>query len=183
MNFKRSQRGVVLIMSLIMLVVVSLLAVSTMKSAISSENVSGSVRLHQLAHQAAEMALAYCESTVVKAASGMAVPSDAPAIQDFSSTPLWQGGSTVWDSENAAVFTVPLAVVNVNNAPYKRPPECLVERLAPVGSTLHNDLFAITARGFGPDVGSLVDPAKRRPSGSEVFLQSTVELTPSSPGS
>ena len=56
-----AQRGIVLIMALIMLVVISLLTAVSVRNATSSEGVNANVRQTQLAGQAAETALRYCE--------------------------------------------------------------------------------------------------------------------------
>jgi len=179
MNTSRKQRGVVLIMSLVMLVIVSLLAATTMKSALSSESISASVRLSQLAHQSAEAALRFCEAAALEIANGK---SPGPVAQDLSSPPLWQNMASTWDTNNNAVYVVDLALVNNSGAPYKRPPECLIEHLAATGSAQHNRLFSVTARGFGPEVAKVPSgAADRRPAGSEVFLQSTIELEEKAP--
>lgn len=175
MKGRQAQHGVVLIMSIVMLVIVSLLAAMTMKSALSSESVSGSVRLNQLAHQSAEAALRFCEDAAVKTLSG--TPVSGFSIQPQSST-LQGNSTTVWDAAtSAAVYALTLANVNNNGQPFKRPPECIVERLAPAGTPEADKLIAVTARGFGPEVIAVPDDATdRRPAGSEVFLQSTLEL-------
>lgn len=176
MKNRSSQQGVVLIMSLLMLVIVSLLATTTMKSALSSESISGGVRLNQLAHQAAEMALRHCEDAVFNHANGTAALPPGLTIQNFNATPSWQGGSTTWDQINPAIYALALTDVNNSGAPYKRPPECLVEHLAATGTPEHNLVFVVTARGFGPEVTAPGNATDRRPAGSEVFLQSTLEL-------
>lgn len=175
MNGKQGQTGVVLIMSLVMLVIISLLASMTMKTAASSESISGSVRLNQLAHQSAEAALRFCEEAAIKTLSG--TPVSGFSIQPQSST-LRGNSTTLWDAAaSAEVYVLALTEVNNNGQPYKRPPECIVERLAPAGSPLADTLLAITARGFGPEVAAVPqDATSRRPAGSEVFLQSTLEL-------
>lgn len=176
MKTRQAQDGVVLIMSLVMLVIVSLLAVTTMKGALSSENISGSVRLNQLANQSAEVALRFCEDAALAIARGESPGPTAQAVTIPPAVPLWQKMATTWDVENAAVFVIPLTQVNNAGAPYKRPPECLIEHLAATGTPLHNKLFVVTARGFGPEVASATALTDKRPTGSEVFLQSTVEL-------
>lgn len=175
MKVKQAQHGVVLIMSLVMLVIISLLASMTMKSALSTESISGSVRLNQLAHQSAEAALRFCEDAAIKTLNGIAVTGFS--IQPQSSS-LQGNSTTVWDAASGAVaYTLTLDSVNNNNQPYKRPPECIAEQLAPAGSPKADMLIAITARGFGPEVVAVPDGATdRRPAGSEVFLQSTLEL-------
>jgi type IV pilus assembly protein PilX len=174
MRKRTSQTGVVLIMSMLMLVLVSLLATTTMKSALSSEAVSAGVRQNQLAHQAAEAALQFCEAAALAIARG---ETPGPAAQAYANPPLWRNMATTWDQSNAAVYVLDLALVNSSGEPYKRPPECLIEHLAADGSAQHNRQFAVTARGFGPEVASVPNGSTdRRPAGSEVFLQSTIEL-------
>ena len=177
MKQPQKHRGVALIMSLVMLVMVSLLATMTMKSAISSESISGNVRLTQLAHQSAEMALRYCEDMVISNATGTP-KSGGPAVQSAGSEPLWQKVKSTWDEDNTAVHVLPLNYVNNNSdAPYQRPPECLAEHLVDSGDPAYNRRFVITARGFGPEVKALESGATdRRPKGSEVFLQSTIDM-------
>ena len=120
--------------------------------------------------QAAEAALRYCERAVDPGTATYTLP----AVQPMSSTPLWQNITGTWDAGTAsAVFTVPLSVVNTTTtaalALYKRSPECVVEAL-----DTSNQTFAVTVRGFGPEVQA-PGASSRRPEGSEVFLQSTIE--------
>lgn len=60
-----SQRGIVLFVALIMLVIISLMAVMIVRNATSSEAVNSNVRQLQLATQAAETALRYCEDAAI----------------------------------------------------------------------------------------------------------------------
>ncbi len=170
------QRGIVLIMSLIMLVVISMLATMSMRNATSSEAVSSGVRTTALASQAAEAALRYCENTTFQIRSGTAAPAGFN-ILDTSTPPLWQSTAN-WDQVTTSVFLVPLATVNNADgyAAYKRSPECMIERVPVVtasGAVSNTSTYVITARGFGPEV---VSTAGIRPVGSEVWLQSTIEL-------
>lgn len=134
------QRGVILIISLVMLIVVSLLALSSMHNAVSSEAVAGNARTTVLASQAAEIVLRHCEASVLKIktrANGDTTSSDAnysttfvaANIQPAKTTPQWTSPAT-WDSSSSAIFVAPLSLVNQTDLPmttYKRPPECMVE--------------------------------------------------------
>ena len=136
----QSQRGVVLIISLVMLIVVSLLAVTSMHTAVSSEAVAGNARTTALAAQSAEIALRHCESSVLKLmtlANGdtkspeSSYPTDFTDdnIQPASDTAKWVNTDT-WDGVSNAIYVVPLSLVNqsdLSTTTYKRPPECLVE--------------------------------------------------------
>jgi type IV pilus assembly protein PilX len=176
-----TQRGVVLIIALIMLVIISLLATLSMRNATSTESVSGNVRTTQLATQAAEIALRYCEAAVVQINGGPGSLVSLPAIQDYRASPLlplWQDTAN-WDSATSVALVVPTASVNQAGAgaTFKRAPECMVERMPMVstaGALTTTSTYVITARGFGPEVAA--DAARGRPTGSEVWMQSTIEL-------
>ena len=56
-SMKKQQHGVVLLLSLIILSVLTLIAVTGMKTTINQEKMSGNFRDNELAHQAAESAL------------------------------------------------------------------------------------------------------------------------------
>ena len=173
-----------LVISLILLVVISLLAVTSMRNAGSSESVAGNVRTTELATEAAEIALRHCEASVLKAMGGTATYATtfvAGNILPAADTPEWQK-MTTWDGTSTATFVLPLPLVNQAGmaiTTYQRPPECMVERLrvVPPGSStpVTTTTFVITARGFGPEVAA-ANAARTRPSGSEVWLQSHIEL-------
>jgi len=171
---RRGHNGIILVVVLIMLVVISLLAATTMRNALSSEGISGNVRLNQLATQAAEAALRYCEDSVAQMVHHTTGIVSLPTIHDLTAPPKWSVTAT-WDVSPSVVFVLPLNTVNDGAAAvYLRPPECLVERLAPAGTAEYSTTFVITARGFGPDVPAA--PNGARPEGNEVFLQSTIEM-------
>lgn len=182
------QRGVVLIMALIMLVIISMLATFSLRNSSSTERVSGNVRTTQLASQAAEIALRYCEEAVVQINSGTGTLTSLPTIQAYATPPLWNakdssGVLTNWDGSASAippVFVIPASSVNQSTATttFHRPPECMVESMQVLGSggtPTTTSTYVITARGFGPEVGA-ADTTRSRPVGSEVWMQSTIEL-------
>jgi type IV pilus assembly protein PilX len=177
-----AQRGVVLIIALVMLVVISLLTTLSIRSAVSTESVSGNVRTTELATQAAEIALRYCEQSVVQIASGTVTFTVTPTILTYDSTtfPRWKSTSGTWDVSPSDAFVIPTAYVNQGAGPvtYKRRPECLVERMAvvtPAGALSTTSTYVITARGFGPEVPD-ANSARSRPQGTEVWMQSTIEI-------
>lgn len=182
-----NQSGVVLIIALILLVVISLLAVTSLRNAGSAESVAGNVRTTELATQSAEIALRHCESSATRitrvnggdtssAEATYATTMAGGNILRATTSVQWQS-TTIWDSSSTSVFVLPTDLVG-NTTTYKRPPECMVESLsgvttAPVGGT---DSFVITARGFGPEVPALTSSTRVRPAGTEVWLQSTIEI-------
>lgn len=184
------QRGVVLVIALIFLTVLFLLGSVSMRIAQSTEGIAGAVRTNELAIQAAEVALRHCEQSVVEVmriARGDP-PSYATTFGPQNILPraqadAWQSATT-WDSPTAAIYTVPLEMVNqagLTYPTYRRPPECMVAPIAlvPSGSTSLSDTasFVVTARGFGPEVSAVTpSAASRRPDGTEVWLQTHVTL-------
>jgi type IV pilus assembly protein PilX len=182
----RKQSGVVLIIALILLVVISLLAITSMRGAGSAERVAGNVRTTELATQAAEMALRHCESSAIQLARKPANTDPSFYTTTFTigsiapvSSVQWQSTAT-WDSStaNTATYVLPASTFVVGGtSTYKRPPECMVELLSggmpTVDATVTTpSAFVITARGFGPEV----DAGVGRPQGSEIWLQSTIEI-------
>lgn len=168
-----------LIIALVMLVVISLLTTLSIRSAVSTESVSGNVRTTELASQAAEIALRYCEDSVVQINSGTGTLTVTPAILDYQSPPRWNSAGN-WDVNPSDAFVIPATYVNqaTGVATYPRPPECIVERVPVVtaaGAISTTSTYVITARGFGPEVAA-ADAARSRPHGSEVWMQSTIEL-------
>ncbi|NMM28348.1 MAG: hypothetical protein HHJ12_13920 [Glaciimonas sp.] len=185
------QRGVVLVIALILLVVISLLAVTNVRNASSTANVAGNVRITELATQAADIALRHCEASILdilRVASGK--PSTYPSTFIASnilqpSIPLkWQDKAN-WDT-TPLYYVLPLSLVNqtgMTDATYMRPPECMAQLTDSVISTITDSVtgavtnitttyYVVTARGFGPEV---VD-GKGRPVGSEIWLQSNISI-------
>lgn len=184
LRVRTRERGVVLIIAMIMLFVISVLAVTSMRGAASTEALAGNVRTVELATQAADIALRHCEASVVEIVSvaGGATPSYATSITaanilPAATPPNWQNLS-VWDSTSTMTLVMPTSLVG-GTATYKRPPECMIENLPIIpagGSTVNTTAsFVITARGFGPEVPA-ADASRSRPMGSEVWLQSHLEL-------
>jgi type IV pilus assembly protein PilX len=174
---QRQQRGVVLIIALIMLVVISLLATLSVRNSMSSEATSGNVRTTELATQAAEIGLRYCEQYVQQQAGGTVTFTSTPTIHAYQDPPRWKTLDN-WDTPATPplAFTVPDTTVNQGSATatFKRFPECMVERIpamSSAGTFSTTSTYVITARGFGPEVAN----GTGRPTGSEVWLQSTLE--------
>jgi type IV pilus assembly protein PilX len=180
----RTQRGVVLIIALIMLVIISILATYSMRNATSTERVSSNVRTTQMATQAAEIALRYCEDAVLQIENNINKPTvpltSLPNILDYTATPRWQNVAANWDVATSPAFVIPLTSVNASagNATYNRAPECMVERMqvldAAGTAVTTTTSFVITVRGFGPEVPA--DNTRGRPTGSEIWLQSIIEI-------
>jgi type IV pilus assembly protein PilX len=185
----------VLIISLILLVVISLLAVTSMRNAGSSESVAGNVRRTELATEAAEIALRFCEEQVLTIMGSSPPPTTTPTPATTPATPIilaptdppkWQDNSTStgWDSKDSpAAVSATLLDKKVNPTgmakTYQRPPKCMIEMQFPPGGISTNltrtSSFVITARGFGPEAPP-ADSARSRPQGSEAWLQSHIQI-------
>ena len=174
----KSQQGVVLIIALVLLVVASLLAATAVRNSGSSEAVAGNVRLVELATEAAEIALRHCEASILNVLGG----NDAYMTNFVAANMLDTGMPTQWqlpanwDKETNAVYVLPLSLLNQSDmlVTYKRPSECMVEKMRSASAT--NAMFySITARGFGPEVAA-ADANRTRPTGSEIWLQSHIEI-------
>lgn len=185
-----AQRGVVLIIALILLLVISMLAVASLHNAGSSEAVLGNVRTSELATQAAEIALRHCESATIKFVLwDDGDTTSAPATFDDqgfgtnrrlppSDPPQWQNLAT-WNSASTSTYVLPAALVNQAGmtTTYQRFPECMVEQQPVVATGSGNyttKSYVITARGFGPEVPALTGATRVAPVGTVVWLQSTL---------
>lgn len=168
-----SQAGVVMIITLILLVVLSLLSTYTIRGATSAEQVSNQSRVRNLAYQAAQAALRYCETEVqlhevdsTKGFAPEAAPVGAPLAYHWQNLANWDGVGTY-----AALKTVAFtAAGDAGGVVYfKRSPECMVQYL----KSGDNKTFVTTARGFGAEVAAKDGSV---PSGTEVWLQSIVTM-------
>lgn len=180
------QRGVVLVIAMIFLVVLSLVSVAAIRSASSTEIASNNARQRALAMQAAEAALRHCETGVVNHMRGAGTLriTPEPEPSTATSTYTWQmlskwDGATSTPSLSPHLIVLTSADVNTNTGSdklYKRFPECMVQ--VQYNVPIDNNRVIVTARGFGPDVAEL-DPATRAaPKGTEVWLQSHVSYKP-----
>lgn len=202
LKLHKKQKGMVLVMAIMLLLLISLLTATSIKNSMSTESVVNNVRTVELANQAAEIALRHCEASVInvlKMKNGD--PStysstfvESNIIYSDSNSQQWKNKS-LWNSNTPDVYVLPLEMVNQQDMflTYKRPPECMVENLSILltnlkvvntsgvetahdGTIMNNkSIFIITARGFGPEV-SAADSARGQPQGSEVWLQSQIEL-------
>jgi type IV pilus assembly protein PilX len=173
-----NQRGVILIITLFLLMILSILTSISIKGATSNELIANQSRQRVLAQQAAEAALRFCENQVQAFRAGR-VPNIQPQVFVAGVSPLWQSMAN-WDVEDAttvpALNIVPLtAFGDVAGGPnpvayFNRPPECIAQYVA-VGDVQRVN---ITARGFGPEVPT--DRTDTAPVGTEVWLQSVITM-------
>lgn len=175
------QRGIVLIMALILLIMISLIATVAIRRATTGEQVSKGLRTQTVAFQAAETALRFCEDQILKntkVTSGTRTLEPADYPEDRRSSPsLWKTRAN-WELSTGKAVAIDTAVVNSTDAAARTLkdavlPRCMVERLwLPSEDGAEVEAFLITAVGYSPDYRT---NAKGTPdSGSEVWLQSTI---------
>lgn len=163
---QRRQQGVTLLVVMVMLVVIGLVSASALRRAANADLLANNSRLEQLAKQAAEAGLRFCEAQIISpkpAVTIAAANAVAPAWNTFSN----------WQSKGTAT-TVPEAFLKSTVADSSMPlprqmPQCMAE-FSPLGT----NVVIITARGFSPDYKALANGETQN--GSVIWLQSIVSL-------
>ena len=179
------QRGVSLLIVLIMLVVIALTSAASLRSASSNERISNNFRMHALAEHYAEAALRYCETQLTLADSARVNSLQDASLRAFTGAayPAWANTLT-WTGAGGAAASltrVPEALVASADSAFKpaQLPQCAVESLSipltqngePAGAA---DVYVITARGFSTDYSASAQDVSL--TGSVVWLQSVVSV-------
>ena len=147
------QRGVVLFVSLIMLLVMTLIGVTGMQNSSMEEKMVSNVRDIELSFQAAEAALREAEAglqvAVLQEFDGTNTGLYQPAAR--GNPPLWEVAST-WSSGGSISYTGSLGYLSAQ-------PQYIIEELPPVpdpkGSIAADEplpearVYRVTARGVG----------------------------------
>ena len=176
------QKGVSLIIVLILLVIIGLTSAAAIRNATSSEKVTNNIRLQNLAQQYAEAALRYCEAELAK-------PDDVGAPLGRMGTTLTEAniitvavaGATGWEQTatwtgvggaSASKTPLPQSQIESTDSAFQpnKLPECVVEKQTLPDTNIS---YVITARGFSPDYTADAGTGKTT-SGSVVWLQSTI---------
>jgi type IV pilus assembly protein PilX len=172
-----AERGVSLIVVLIMTVVIGLTAAASMRASLSGERVVNNLRMEALAQQYAEAALSYCEAEISKASA-----SRIAGLQDNQITTTnvvsatnvytltWQSTATWVDPAVNGRVDLPMGKLQTTDSSFTptQAPQCFVE-IVMFGSG--DSYWSIVARGFSP--GYAWDATTGRTTkGSVVWLQS-----------
>lgn len=176
---RSAQRGVSLIIVMILLVVIGLTSASAIRNATSNERVTNNIRMQNLAQQYAEAALRYCEGQLqLEDSTRVATLRSANIVNvTYAATPAWNQTVT-WvgtGGASASRTSVPSTALSSTDSSFVPAvlPQCVAERQAlPDGSSF---AFVVTARGFSPDYGAdgTTGVTQR---GSVVWLQSILAL-------
>lgn len=177
--FRSTERGVVLPIALIMLVIISFAGLLAARNSATFEQFSNNMRTNQVARVSAEDALRYCERVARASVEGSAAfgsnvsrvaTSEIPDDTEASiSAALWNTRAS-WAAGGANLITVTPSYAGSDarsNAQIRNAPTCIVQAMV-------NDRFLITSRGLSNDAS--VDANGVLTGGSEVWLQSI--LTP-----
>lgn len=157
-NIKR-QNGSVLIISLIVMLILTILGVSGMKSSVLEEKMAGNVRDKQLAFQAAEATLReaekYIDANVVSITAFDTDGSDG--LYDMTQQKLWENVN--WDSTDSLEYTDFNSSYEITS-----PPRFVIQHLASQKNSIDElnldnygqgtgagrvEMFLITARATG----------------------------------
>lgn len=166
-NYPRGERGVALIVAMIVLVIIGLTSVSVMRGALSSDQLVNNSRVQTLASQAAQIALRYCENQ----ANADTLPgsfhlgaSAAPDALNWLEFDNWSVDTIVNEVPDLYMETA-----DSTFAPSKAP-QCIAQcTVLPDGTKV----LQTNSRGFSPDYSD-EDADGYADSGSVVWLQSTV---------
>lgn len=148
------QRGVVLPLALVMLVMVTLIAVVALRGVSTEERISANLRSSSVAFEQSELALRYCEQIAMVGG----VPLADARIDSTSTTGLAWRDPAKWSASFAQLQQPPAAQYLDAARPVTRP-ACLIEAVrAPLDPTvastrLDNSAYTVTARGFGDNSG------------------------------
>ena len=143
-----TQRGVVLIVALIVLVLVTIVSVTAIRSTTTDERLAGNARDRDKAFQAAEAAVRACLSPL---------DSDTPVLTGIPVQPPAAVGATqLWEVEanwaDSAVKSYAVASLgSAEAAGLKAQPRCIVERL-----NLTPPSFRVTGRAVGASADTVV---------------------------
>lgn len=164
---RRGERGVALMVALVMLVIIGIASVSIMRGALSSDLIANNTRVQTLAMQAAQIGLRYCEDEAVKHAKTL--PTVVHVLDD-SGDRAWETLGNWGDADK--VNEVPSEYMSSDNSTFVpgTSPQCMVQQKNLSGQTI----YEVTARGFSPDYAADEDGSTA--SGSVVWLQSMLRL-------
>lgn len=165
------QRGVALIVALVVLVIIGLTSAAVMRGALSSDLVTNNTRVQTLATQAAQVALKYCElSLQAPPPIPITLLAEPPAGEDMAWTVFGN-----W-SDVDKVNTVPDEFMKSELSSFapSRMPQCIAQRSS-VGGT--KPTIVVTARGFSPDFQADADTGATV-AGSVVWLQYILAVNP-----
>ncbi len=155
------ERGMVLITTLLLLIVVTILAVGMFRSFGMDEKIAGNSREKQLALNAAESAEQYAEAWIASGGNGAgitaitcAVPATAPAVQVCNNA-ITNPVSLPWT--DGVKYTLPTIANYPTNFALYLQPNFYIQRLP--GTLFGGTAYVIDAAGYGgsPSTAAVVE--------------------------
>ncbi|WP_341890542.1 PilX N-terminal domain-containing pilus assembly protein [Variovorax sp. YR752] len=181
------ERGVVLVVTLVLVVILSLLGTFAIRNATQSERSVNGIRSTEVAREAAETALRFCEQVAIfdgdgkdyteNGATGMRAKIVATTIgSEFDLKAKWRD-STSWSDAKAikvppSFFNKKSSGTEVDAVQLEIAPRCLIQRIATT-STPQLTGYLITARGFANNA-KFDDATGKATRGAEAWLQSVL---------
>jgi len=150
---RQQERGAVLVIALIMLILITVVSMSTIRSTTTDERIAGNVRDREKAFQAAEAVVQACLDHVrlgtytTAPVSGEILP---PVLATATpSTPNWEVAAN-WAAEDTNKKSVSIAVKS-DTYNLDADPRCMVENLSATSKS-----FRVTGRAVGASPESVV---------------------------
>lgn len=169
-----AEQGIVLPVVLILLLVLAFVGLFAARRAATVEEISNNARVSQVATQAAQSALNYCEAVVIDSqgdgdrfddATRKLVQNTDPLTGPEDTNAAWASLAN-WADSSTVRLTVPVAPGEAATVLSSAPaPHCIAE-------ALEGGQFLITARGLS--VGASYNNNGQLQGGSEVWLQSII---------
>lgn len=164
-KFKNAESGMVLLVTLIMIGIMSIIAVSAIRGSSMQEAMAGNLHDRNLAFQAAEAGLRYAEDDVLANGAGYTFGDAGGLYTDQNKTTSTEGSVKDWTAEQWKNNSIQLenSDLSVTLPAY---PQYVIERIGTVvdASGSSSTIYRITSRAFGLT------------GGSEVIVQSTYEV-------
>lgn len=184
----RRERGVVLVITLILVVILSLLGTFAIRNATQTERSINGIRSAEVAREAAETALRFCEQVAIFDGDGKdyteygATDARGRIVattigSEVDTTAAWRTEAN-WMDSSANVIEVPIAYFkkdigsNTAASQLRIRPRCLIQRIDST-STPKLTGYLITARGFANNANFSGTTGKST-QGAESWMQSVL---------
>lgn len=172
------QKGVVLLMALIMLAIIAITSSLALKSATVGDQISNNLRGQKLAQQAAEIGLRWCEAQVIQGTFTKVQP--AADIPNAADSENWQKADS-WENANIIQIVPADAISKVQGGiNFPIPPQCMAQEVStPLLGVSDGDvsleqassrMVRVTVRAFSPDYSRTTTDG----TGSETWIVSTL---------
>lgn len=187
---RKDQRGAVLVVALVLVLVMSLLGTFAIRNATQSERSVNGVRSAEISREAAETALRFCEQVAIFDADGKDYTAygtaseqlrgkiiATPVTSEIDASASWRVPAS-WTGTNVIKVPQPYFMKFDGSAPDAKVPQlnnaplCLIQKLQSTGVPPLKG-YLITGRGFANN--ARFDPATGKTSqGAEAWLQSVL---------